>query len=68
MAELAIHASWLNGSASFQITLEVTVNGAPPLNVRYGEVGLKESDIVGVDLNFPHFPLVSCCIVLLRHE
>jgi hypothetical protein len=28
--------------------LEVTVNGAPPLNVRYGEVGLKESDVVGV--------------------
>jgi hypothetical protein len=28
--------------------LEVTVSGAPPLNVRYGEVGLKESDLVGV--------------------
>jgi len=28
--------------------LEVTVTGAPPLNVRYGEVGLKESGFVGV--------------------
>ncbi len=28
--------------------LEVTVIGAPPLNVRYGEVGLKESGFVGV--------------------
>ncbi len=28
--------------------LEVTVTGAPPLNLRYGEVGLKESGFVGV--------------------
>ena len=28
--------------------LEVTVMGAPPLNVLYGEVGLKESGFVGV--------------------
>ena len=28
--------------------LEVTVAGAPPLNVRYSEVGLKESQTVGV--------------------
>ena len=28
--------------------LEVTVVGAPPLAVTYGEVGLKESQIVGV--------------------
>ena len=28
--------------------LEVSVNGAPPLNVLLGEVGLKESEIVGV--------------------
>jgi hypothetical protein len=28
--------------------LEVTVTGAPPLNVLYGEVGLKESGFVGV--------------------
>jgi hypothetical protein len=28
--------------------LEVTVTGAPPLAVSYGEVGLKESQIVGV--------------------
>jgi len=28
--------------------LEVTVNGAPPLHVLYQEVGLKQSDFVGV--------------------
>ena len=28
--------------------LEVTVISAPPLNVLYGEVGLKESGFVGV--------------------
>jgi hypothetical protein len=28
--------------------LEVSVAGAPPLNVRYSEVGLRESQIVGV--------------------
>lgn len=28
--------------------LEVTVSGAPPLHVLYGEVGLKESGFVGV--------------------
>jgi hypothetical protein len=28
--------------------LEVTVGGAPPLNVLYGEVGLKESETVRV--------------------
>jgi hypothetical protein len=28
--------------------LEVTVAGAPSLNVLYGEVGLKGSEIVGV--------------------
>ena len=28
--------------------LEVTVTGAPSLNLRYGEVGLKESGFVGV--------------------
>jgi hypothetical protein len=28
--------------------LEVTVTGPLPLNVRYGEVGLKESGFVGV--------------------
>ncbi len=28
--------------------LEVTVVGTPPLFVRYGEVGMKESEIVGV--------------------
>jgi len=28
--------------------LEVTVTGAPPLNLLYGEVGLKESGFVGV--------------------
>jgi hypothetical protein len=28
--------------------LEVSVGGAPPLNVRYSEVGLKESEIARV--------------------
>ena len=52
--------------AVFPDHLEVTVTGAPPLNVLYQEVGLRESGFVGVGgayLNLPtpcgHQPLKS---------
>jgi hypothetical protein len=35
--------------AVFPDHLEVKVSGAPPLNVHYGEVGLKVPEIVGVE-------------------
>lgn len=36
------------GGGVFPDHLELTVTGAPPLNVLYGDVGLKKSGFVGV--------------------
>ncbi len=51
--ELEISVTYLieqlvDGVSIFPDHLEVTVTGAPPLNVLYQEVGLKESGFVGV--------------------